>query len=545
MIETWSLGALPPPLAVDAIPSTSAPAKASAAAGSTGNGRHAWIARSAALSPAACAPFVCAHAHNDPWGTRSKWARTRASPSSAPSSNCAAPKRSSRAPRRRRRRCWRLEEAPKTPAATPKTPAGPRAADDGDAITALRTAYGEDGGGDDGLLGGGRRQSQLDDDGGLQVEGAARGAAAGDVERRRGDGAAARRRQPAAADDDVHLLVAAMAAWPNTVVGRSGNAHGGRRPSLASAAPLAHARQPQARRQPRRRPRRGGARRRAARQPLAAHALGRVQLGRRRRRGGARRGARVEQRAPLARHLVEPDRRRRRLRALRGAPHQRRPQRPRPRRPERRDPHGDGTPPRAARRQPHAAHAAPLRQPRRRRRRRRSPAAREQQGLTALDLSSNGVGAGGAALASVLASNFVLHLELHGRLGAARDGARCWRRRRPSARAPARRWRQRAARRCTARRRSAASGSAGADEEPRGRSSRRSCATQPAPFSPRAVVHRRHARVAAARAHPAAHRLIGLLVPSLLDEKAPATPGSPFLAVAPGTPGRTPQVRFS
>ena len=39
---------------------------------------------------------------------------------------------------------------------------------------------------------------------------------------------------------------------------------------------------------------------------------------------------------------------------------------------------------------------------------------------------------------------------------------------------------------------------------------------------------------------------IGLLVPSLLDEKAPATPGSPFLAVAPGTPGgRTPTVRFS
>ena len=40
---------------------------------------------------------------------------------------------------------------------------------------------------------------------------------------------------------------------------------------------------------------------------------------------------------------------------------------------------------------------------------------------------------------------------------------------------------------------------------------------------------------------------IGLLVPSLLDggSPAPATPGSPFLAVAPGTPGRTPQVRFS
>ena len=40
---------------------------------------------------------------------------------------------------------------------------------------------------------------------------------------------------------------------------------------------------------------------------------------------------------------------------------------------------------------------------------------------------------------------------------------------------------------------------------------------------------------------------IGLLVPSLLDggSPAPGTPGSPFLGVAPGTPGRTPTVRFS
>ena len=115
------------------------------------------------------------------------------------------------------------KKAPKTPAATPKTPAGPRAAaDDGDAITALRTAYGEDGGGDDGsLLGGGRQQSAAlnemmagckskalrevlqqvmsNDDAvtALQLDG---------VNRRQHD------------DDDVHLLVAAMAAWPNTAV---------------------------------------------------------------------------------------------------------------------------------------------------------------------------------------------------------------------------------------------------------------------------------------------------------------------------------------
>ena len=188
---------LPP--AVDALRSTSEPAKRQA--GWPRAGRHAVSSRGDRddLKSLFARGLRRAAAHNDSGG-QGKSVRTPASPR-ARRARIAPRRGEARAPRRRRCVLASPQEAPKRPrrrrkrpraraprrtTATPSPRCAPRTARTAATTTAASST-----------TGGSRRRQR--DDGGLQVEGAARGAAAGDVERRRGDGAAARRRQPAAA----------------------------------------------------------------------------------------------------------------------------------------------------------------------------------------------------------------------------------------------------------------------------------------------------------------------------------------------------------